>query len=208
MNICKLLLPVSALMTVTLAAAAAFATADQKPTPAPGGAQQPRAEQGKAVEAAMPRLAPEHSQLQKLVGTWDATVTCTMPGQPAATSTGTATYKPIGETWVMSEFKGEMNGKPFVGHGLDGFDTDKQKFVSIWVSSLATNALVSEGTQDAATKTTTLTGECNDPATGQPVTHRMTCQMKDNDTMTFTMNSTGADGKEVGTMKIEYKRRK
>ncbi|MEO6708058.1 MAG: DUF1579 domain-containing protein [Planctomycetota bacterium] len=167
-----------------------------------------KAEPGKAVNAAAPKLAPQHTQLKKMVGSWDATVTCTMPGKPSTTSSGKAEYKAVGDTWVESDFTGEMDGMRFTGHGIDGFDTAENKYVSIWVDSMSTELHKFEGTGDAGGTTTTRTGECKDPETGKMVKQRSVTEMKDNDSMTFRMFTAGPDGKEVEAMKIDYKRRK
>ena len=205
MSLCKILLPSDALCTVALIAAASITAGLQKPAPA-GGAQKPGQEPGKTVEAGMPKLAPEHTQLKKMVGNWDATVTNTMPGEPTKTSTAKAEYKAVGDTWVESTFTGEMDGKPYVGHGVDGYDTLKNKYVSLWVDSWSTEMHLFEGT--ASGNATTLTGDCHDPATGKTIHQRLVTEMKDNDSMTLRMFTPGPDGKEVEGMKIEFKRRK
>ena len=196
MTLCKILLSGSALCTIALVAAAT------------GPQETGQAEPGKPVEAASPKITPEHTMLKKMVGTWTATVMTSMPGKAPTTSTATAEYKPIGDTWVESTFNGEMDGKPYIGHGVDGYDTFKNKFVSLWVDSWSTEMHVFEGTKDASSNATTLSGECHDPATGKVVRERLVTEMKDNDSMTLHMYMPGPDGKEVEGMKIEFKRRK
>ena len=192
----KALLPITALCTVALVSAVSIAGQD----PGKGG---------KAVDAGMPKptITAEHGMLKKLVGTWDANVTCNGPEGPM-NSKGTATYKAIGDTWVASDFTGKMMGMPFTGHGVEGFDPSKKKFISTWCDSMSTALMVMEGTHDASTNSTTLTGECPDPMTGKMVKHRMVTKMGDANSMTFHMYAPGPDGKEAEMMTIEYKRRK
>ncbi len=160
-----------------------------------------------AIEAGMPRAAPEHAMLQQLVGTWDATVTTMMPGAPPQTSSATTVYRAIGETWVECDFRGEMMGMTFIGHGVDGYDTLKKKYVGTWVDSMSNEILVTEGTHDAATNSTTMAAVGHDPATGAEMHYRMVSEMLGNDAFTFHMNVEGEDGKYFEMMKIEYKRR-
>jgi hypothetical protein len=200
MNIYNHLLP-SSVVCVTLAVAAVSGF-PQTPDPA----TRPQVTEQTSQKPMMPKLAPEHAALKKLVGKWEASVTATMPGEAAKTSTGKAEYEAIGETWVASNFTGEMDGKPFFGHGIEGFDTLKNKYVYIWVDSMSTEAHLFEGVKDPASNTTTLTGECHDPQTGRVVKQRMVTEMKGDDAMTMRIFMTGPDEKEVEATKIEFKR--
>ena len=182
---------------------ACSSTSTKTSSAASSGAQSPAGEE----QMALPKATPEHSMVQQLVGNWDATVTMTMPGQAPMVSSGSAVYRAIGETWVQSDFRGEMMGMPFVGHGVDGYDTLKKKYVGTWVDTLSTEILVTEGTHDASTHSTTMAAVGHDPATGKELHYRMISQMHDNDTFTFHMNMKGDDGKYFEMMKIDYKRR-
>ena len=200
MKIYNSLLP-SSVVCLTLAVAAG-ASSFQKPDPA-----KPQGSGQTAQKPMMPKLAPEHAALKKLVGNWDASVTATCPGEVTKTSTGKAEYEAVGETWVVSNFTGEMDGKPFFGHGVEGFDTRQNKYVYLWFDSMSTEAHEFEGLKDLASNTTTLTGECHDPETGKVVKQRMVTEMKGDDAMTMRMYSPGPDEKEVEVMRIEFKRR-
>jgi hypothetical protein len=198
-NIVFLLTSISALAVLGAATTVAIA---QKPA-SPGATQQPV----KPVESGAARLHPEHALLQRLVGTWDAAVTVSAPGAQATKSRGTLVTKAVGEAWVESDFAGELNGMPFSGHGVDGYDTTRDKFVGIWVDSSSTELMVFEGTHDEATKTTTMTCDAHDPQTGSPIKYRSTTEMKSPDAMTYQLSALGADGTAVELMRIEYKRR-
>lgn len=148
---------------------------------------------------------PEHARLAKTVGTWDATVTSFMNGTPQ-TSKGTETRRMVGDLWLIADFTGEFDGKPFAGHMISGFDQDKKKYVGTWVSSMQTAPSVSEGTYDEATKTLTCKVTCT--MDGKPMTSTHVTEFKDNDTMSTKMSGPGPDGKETTMMTIEYKRKK
>src|SRR5687767_4311056 len=100
---------------------------------------------------------PEHAELKKMEGTWDASMK--MAEVPEALP-AVATYKmDCDGMWLASDFKMDTPGFKFQGKGLDGYDQNKKKFVGIWVDSMSSAPMLMEGTHDVATKTTTTTGE-------------------------------------------------
>src|SRR5437762_9445656 len=146
---------------------------------------------------------PEHDAFKKLEGTWTAKLK--MGDNESA---GTMTYKmECGGLWLTSDFRGEFDGQKFQGRGLDGYDPEKKKYVSVWVDSMSTRPMLLEGTHDKEKKTTTMTGEAPGPD-GKLAKHKMMTHMPDDDHMTFTMFILDADGKENKIMTIEYTRKK
>jgi len=159
------------------------------------------------AEPPPPKPGPEHAVLQKDVGTWDASVEIYAPGKPPAVSKGTETNSMLGGLWLVTDFKSEMMGQPFQGHGTTGYDPNKKKYVNTWIDSMSTGLTVGEASYDPASKT--LTGLMEGPdMTGKTVKMKQTTEWKDADTRIFTMFSPGPEGKEVPIMKITYKRRK
>jgi hypothetical protein len=153
-----------------------------------------------ADQPAPPKPGPEMDVLQKMVGTWD----CTVKGAGMPDSKGVATYKmACNGMWVVSEFKSEMGGMPFEGKGIDGYDQMKKKYVGVWVDSMSSTPMVSEGTYDADKKTMTMNGEM--PAEGKMVKTKMVTETKDDDTVVLSMYPGGAD---AAMMTITYSRRK
>jgi hypothetical protein len=154
----------------------------------------------------LPKPGPEHEVLKNDVGTWDATIEMLMPPGPPSKGTETSAMGP-GGLWLISDFKSDMMGMPFQGHGVTGWDPAKKKYVGTWVDSMSTSISMSESTYDAAAKTATGTLEGPGPD-GQPMKMKAVTQYKDDDTRVFTMYMAGPDGKEAPTMRITYKRRK
>jgi hypothetical protein len=195
--------PAALLLAATLSAQETK-KAEPKKAPAAKKAEAP-------AQAAMPMVkpGPEHELLKKDVGTWDATVENLMPppGAPASTSKGVETNKLIGGLWLVTDFKSQMMGQPFEGHGTTGYDTNKKKYVGTWVDSMSTGLMVGESTYDPATKTVTGYMDGTDPATGKPMKMKMVTEYKGDDTRVFTMYMPGPDGKEAPGMRITYKRR-
>ncbi len=146
----------------------------------------------------------EHAELKKTEGTWDTVMK--MPDGKA--SKGVATFKmELGGLWLVSDFKGEFEGAPFQGKGLDTYDASKKKYVSVWVDSMMTTPMVFEGTHDDRTKTTTQHAECTGPD-GKPMKMKGVTKEIDDNHFTFEMYGPGPDGKEAKMMTIEYTRRK
>ena len=95
--------------------------------------------------------------LKKLEGTWDATMKL-----GGSESKGTMIYKmELGGLWLVSNFEGDFGGMKFMGKGLDTYDPNKKKYVSIWVDSMTTAPMTMEGTYDEDKKTMTMSGEGN-----------------------------------------------
>lgn len=147
---------------------------------------------------------PEMEVLEKSLGTWDCEIK--IPG--GETTKGEAVYKKgPGGLWVVSSFKGAFGPTEFEGHGVDGYDQGKQKYVSVWVDSMSSAPTIFEGDYDADTKTMTMVGEAKGPG-GDTVKFKNVTKIKDADHQTFTMSVVGSDGQAVPMMTIEYTRRK
>jgi hypothetical protein len=151
----------------------------------------------------IPKPGPEHEKLKELEGNWDAVTD--MAGQK---SKATATYKSIcSGMWLASDFHGELGGLKFEGRGLDGYDQAKKKFVSLWVDSIESAPMLSEGDYDPKTKLMVMTGESVGPD-GKPQKFKNTTETKDKDHFTFKMFMIQPDGQEQPAFTIEYTRRK
>jgi len=150
-----------------------------------------------------PKPGPEHEKLKELAGTWDATMK-----MGDTESKGTMVWKvDLGGLWLTSQFEGEFGGEKFTGKGFDSYDPIKKKYVGVWVDSMSTSPMVSEGTYDKDGKVLTMTGE-GPGMDGKPMKYKMTTEHKDKNTMVFTMFGPGPDGKEGPMFSISYKRRK
>ncbi len=146
----------------------------------------------------------EHAHLKAMEGTWDTVME--MGGQK---SKGTATYKSVcSGMWVASDFESDLGGMPYQGHGMDGYDQMKKKYIGYWFDSMTSSPMTMEGNFDADHKVLTMTGTSPGPD-GKPQKFRTTTEMKGPDQMTFKMfMATAVDGKEELAFTIEYTRRK
>jgi hypothetical protein len=150
-----------------------------------------------------PKPGPEHERLQKMEGTWEATIK-TSEGE----SKGTMIYKmEVGGLWLVGNFKANFGGQPFQGKGLDGYDPIKKKYVSVWIDSMSPALMLFEGTFDKEGKVFTQVGE-GPGMDGKLTKFKSVTKMKDNDTMVFTMSSADNNGTEQTMLTITYKRQK
>lgn len=150
-----------------------------------------------------PKPGPEHEKLKEMEGTWDAVMD--FNGQQ---SKATVEYKSIcGGLWLQSDFHGDFAGMKFDGHGLDGYNPRSKKYISVWVDSMLTTPMVTEGEFDPKTKTLTMSGEMPSPD-GKNQKVKSTLEVKDKDHQTFKMYMVGGDGGEQPMFTIEYTRRK
>lgn len=157
----------------------------------------------------MPKPGPEHAVLKMDEGTWDAVVEI-MPGpgaQPMTSKGVEVNTVGCGGLCLISDFKGEAMGMPFMGHGITTWDPAKKKYVGSWTDSMSLGIAHGESAYDAATRK--WSGWLEGPdATGKVMKSRSTGEMPDANTRIMTMYATGPDGKEMQSMKITYTRRK
>ena len=157
-----------------------------------------------------PQATAEHKALAYEVGTWDAEAKMWMAhdAEPM-TSKAVEINKMLGEQWIMSEFRGEVMGVPFVGHGQFGYDPHQKKYIGTWIDSFSPHLSVMEGTMDEATKTLTMMSQGFDSMLGKEVTSKMVSMMIDHDHKKFQifMPLPGKLGEWWKQMEIDYTRR-
>jgi hypothetical protein len=130
------------------------------------------------------------------------------PGATPTSSTGTTENKMVlGGRYQESIHKGNMEGMPFEGHSLLGYDNAKKIFQNTWVDNMGTGIMLMEGKWDEATKSITLTGKSYDPMSGKDMEMRQVYKIVDDDHHTLEMY-TPAAGKEFKNMEIRYTRKK
>ena len=142
----------------------------------------------------------EHEELKALAGVWDATMKMADGSEVKAESEYKMTCEGM---WLTSDFHGDFGGMKFHGKGLDGYDSTKKKYVSIWVDSMSGSPMVMTGKKEG--KVTTMTGEGPGPA--GDTKYKTISTQDSNDKMSFQM-FTIADGKDVEVMSVTYTRRK
>lgn len=162
----------------------------------------------KMAKAATPG-AP-HAMLSKMTGEWACAVKYQMdPSQPWQEARTTATITGLMDGRYIQEVdSGQMNGMPFTGLGLYGFDNVSGTYVSSWIDNMGTGIMSSVGTSDASGKVIAWIGTMNDPVTGKPAKSRMVTTVIDDDHHTFEMFGVPPGAKkEMKVMTIDYVRK-
>src|SRR5216110_2125596 len=165
------------------------------------------------------KLNENHKLLSSLDGNWNYTIKFWMNPDPNAKpqeSKGTAVRKSImNGRFSTLDVTGKMempgpDGKKkemtFKGHGIEGYDNVKKKFVGSWVDNMGTGIMFSEGDYDPATKTFTYTSEIEGvPGMKQKV--REVIKIVDKNHHIFEWYE-DRGGQEVKTMEISYTRKR
>jgi hypothetical protein len=154
---------------------------------------------------------PEHAQMAREVGVWDAESTMWMtPDAEAVTSKGVETVTMMGKFWLVGEFVGDMMGEEFRGRSQMTFDPITKKYVGTWIDTMAPVTLTMTGDYDASTHTLTMMMNGIDPMTGKPSQWKTITHYVDENTKTFEMHSAtpGEPGKWWKTLEIKYAKRK
>ena len=167
----------------------------------------------KAAMEMMQKLATPgegHKKLDFLTGSWTAKVSSWMqPGQPPTVSEGKSEHAwVLGGRFLEQRFEGTFMNMPFSGIGYTGYDNYKKKYVSVWMDSMGTAMLHTQGTFDAAGKVMTSSGSMDDFTTGKVVNIREKMTTVNKDDVLFEMYGPAPDGKEYKMMEIRYLRKK
>jgi hypothetical protein len=156
----------------------------------------------------MPTPGPEHAMLKEDVGTWDASVEMVMPGAPAMPPSKGVEVNAIScnGLCLVTDFKGDVMGAPFQGHGITTWDPARKVYIGSWSDSMAAGLATTEGTWDAAKKILNSTMTAPD-GNGGTVKMRSTVEYSAGKRV-FSLYAPGPDGKEMPTMRITYTRQK
>ena len=145
------------------------------------------------------RTRTAHQFLRGLTGTWTARVSL---GSEVSGGTWTTRSGPGGR-WVVSDFSGELLGKPYEGHEVLGYDSASDTFIAIWVDSFARQPWTLSGRLDEAKGRMTWTRSARNRE-GRAYTATTLVEYVGEDHMIAT--SYEEDGESIG-MVMELRRR-
>jgi Protein of unknown function (DUF1579) len=149
-----------------------------------------------------PQPTDEHKWLAEGAGKWKAVGKIhTGPDQTVPMEGIQTNTMQQGGLWQIIDYKENSGG--FAGHGVSGYDTEKKKFVSVWVDSMTTQASIGEGTLSPDKKSLGLLFDMPGPD-GKMMKVQETITRKDDKTTTLDMSSVGADGKLTKMLEITY----
>ena len=167
--------------------------------------------QQEMMEAMMKFGTPgkQHEQMKAMVGTFDADVTMKMdPQAPEQKSKGKMVSEMIMDgRYLKGDYSGDFMGMPFKGLTITAYDIANEKYVNLWIDSMSTMMMLSEGKAGSDPKviTTACTYDC--PIQKEKVSTRQVITVVDNDHHTLDMFCTQG-GKEFKMMTIKYTRAK
>ena len=159
------------------------------------------------IWAQMNAPGEEHARFKECVGKWKTETKMWMgPGKPMVFEGVSEVSLVFGGRYLREHYRCTSPEMPFEGVALVGYDTIKKEFVSIWYDSMSTGIMLTRGTRDEATKTTTmLSAEYDDPFKGRGKVKNVIYELT-KDTQRMEMYWIGADGKEFKEMEIAYTR--
>lgn len=150
-----------------------------------------------------------HARLVKKVGNWNIAVKMwhSPDMEVPEESTATSRIKAImGGRYILEKVKGEAMGMPFEGLGISGYDNLTKKFIGVWVDTMSTGIIHSEGTPAQYGDIINFEGTHPDPLRGKYVKSRSVERTISDDKFIFTSYKTSDDGREFKGMELTYTR--
>jgi hypothetical protein len=172
--------------------------------------KKPAIDEKAAMEAMTKHAEPGefHKKLEPMIGEWTYKGSFMMaPDQPAMEMNGAATRKWIMDGRFMQDDSTGV-GIPFKGLGINGYDNQLKKYVSVWVDSMTTSIGYSIGEVDSSGKTFTYHREEYSPIYGQRVKARDVIKIVDNDHHEMEFYTIPPGGKEMRSGTIKFTRKK
>src|SRR5262249_46381647 len=127
------------------------------------------------------------------------------PNRPSEESDGTSEGTMLfGGRYVQVVHKGTLNGQPFEGMMLTGYDNIGKKYVSEWIDNMGTSFVHYDGTYDKRVKRLFMGARLVDPMTRQPVKVRAVTTFVDPSSWTYEEFATPDGGKEWQSLKITF----
>ena len=149
----------------------------------------------------------EHAVLNQFVGEWKTTGKGTDPSGKQTEMSGYEFDRMVlGDFWLFFVYNSQMAGKPFVGHGMIGYDPAKKKYVGSWVDSMSPFMTTLEGTADRKTKSITLDAIGTDPMTEKACKGRLVFEFQDNDHRSVRSYKIDESGEAKLAFELHYTR--
>lgn len=192
-------------LTWGLLIAATFTVSTQAVAQEKKKSEQPDPKQIQKAMEEFARPGKEHAHLKRLAGHWKCEVTSYFPDPAKPTKTkGVAVIRSVmGGRFIQQSFRTTMDGKPFTGMGISGYDKLQKKYVGSWIDNGGTAIMPSSGTYDV--KTQTLTESATSATPFGEMKMKMVSKYLSNDKFTFTMSVVAEQG-EQKMMEIVYTR--
>jgi hypothetical protein len=156
-------------------------------------------------EAARP--GPMHRELARLAGSWQAEGRYWLPsGKSVAAAAKIESTLLQDGRFLEARVSGTLQGEPYEGRGLLGFDTAAGEFVEIWLDSLATGIHRATGSCDTGCRIRTMTSQFVDPVWGRTMRSRSQVTWLGEESYRFEAWLAHEDGREF--RQLEYTARR
>ncbi len=155
-----------------------------------------------------PAPLKEHEWLKQLEGEWITESEAVMaPGEAPVKIKGTEVVRSLGGFWTIGEIKADVMGTPITGIMTLGYDSQKKKYVGIWVASMDGHLWKYEGTVDDSGKVLTLNTEGPAEPGGKMAKMKDVIEIKNKDHKVMTSYMQNEDGKWVQFMTMNARRK-
>ena len=153
---------------------------------------------------------PQHKLMEPFIGEWNvANKWWPGPGAPAQESEATSKIEWIFDgRYMMEHVEGDMDGMPFRGMGIVGYDNFAKKYNSLWIDNMSTMFFLQTGTASEDGKLITMEGTYDDIFTGvKNKVSKTIIRVKDNNSRVMEMYDSTPDGEEYMSMELTYTRK-
>jgi hypothetical protein len=149
----------------------------------------------------------QHAQLAKLVGNWRIRQRdWREAGEPWNDATGTASFRKIlGGRFVVQEITTSLQGHPYHGWGVIGYDRDAEKYVAAWMDDFGTSLLRLEGDPGAKQDGFAVSGYLG-PAGDPRARWTMKQLWKDDDHQVIEWWGPDREGRPMKKVEVDYER--
>ncbi len=112
----------------------------------------------------------------------------------------------LGDFWLSFVYRSQFAEKPFVGHGMVGYDPAKRKYIGTWVDSTSPHMSQFEGSVDGKKNTLTLDTTGTDSKTYKAKKGRLVFSFQDPDHRTLQSYRMDDEGKTHLIFEIQFTR--
>ena len=151
-----------------------------------------------------------HRALEPFVGEWEGRGTMYMGPEPTEWVGEKKSEWILGGRFIRSESRVlKMMGKAADVQGLDymGYNNITGVYQKAWMDSMSTAIMHETGEYDAQTRTFTMRGSQDNPATGAEIPTRSVITVTGPDEHTLELYSHAPNGEEVLLVRIDYTRK-
>ncbi len=158
------------------------------------------------AQAGMPGEA--HALLGRMSGTWDFEVKFWMDpaGEPEVMQGVSKIEMAMDGRWSIEKVESDFMGMPFHGTGITGYNNATEMYQSVWFDNTSTTLYTYTGWANESGDGITMTGEFEDPVTGEMVKQKSVLKLIGGDQMHAESYETRG-GVEMKTMELHYRRK-